>query len=247
MSLVQSWRSSPPDLELSSQFIDVWRSTTQLPAMQRVAMQQCLTPLEIERANRYRVMDRREEFIIARGLLRTVLARVLKTDPRNLDFSIGSKGKPSLAQPEEGKAVRFNLSHSHGIVLIAMTRDREVGVDVELIRDKTDHQRMAQRFFSPVECEQIEALDEADRQRAFFHCWTRKEAFLKATGMGITLALDSFDTAFWPAENAKLLATRWDENEAGKWSLMHLVPSPEHVGTVAIEGHGASLRTWQVW
>jgi len=247
MSLVQSWRPCPVDLELSSQHVDVWRSTTQLPAMQRISLQQCLSPLEIERANRYRIMDRREEFIIARGLLRTLLARLLREDPLDLEFSIGSKGKPALRRPDTGSAIRFNVSHSHGIILIAMTHDREIGVDVEMIRDKTDHERMAQRFFSPAECEQLQRLPEADRQRAFFHCWTRKEAFLKATGMGITLALDSFDTAFWPAENAQLLATRWDEDEAGKWSMMHLAPSPEHVGTVAVEGAGASLRCWQVW
>ncbi len=247
MSPVQSWRPCPADLELSPQFVDVWRSTTELPAMQRISLQQCLSPLEIERANRYRAIDRREEFIIARGLLRTLLARVLREDPLDLDFSIGGNGKPALAGPESGGAIRFNVSHSHGIILIAMTRDREIGVDVEMIRDKADHDRLAQRFFSNVECEQLRSLPPADRRRAFFHCWTRKEALLKATGMGITLALDSFDTAFWPAENAALLATRWNENEAGRWSMMHLSPSPEHVGTVAVEGHGATLRCWQVW
>jgi 4'-phosphopantetheinyl transferase len=224
----------------------LWRCRVELPGMQRLALQQCLSPLEIERANRYRVHERREEFIVARGLLRTILARLLHGDPRGLEFTFAAKGKPSLLLPESGRDISFNLSHSHGLVLIAVTLAAAVGVDVELIRDKTDHERLAERFFSPAECAALAAVPDADRQRAFFTCWTRKEAFLKATGMGITTALDSFDVAFWPPGDARLLATRWDSNEASRWSMHNINPGGEHVASIAVEGQ-ATVRQWEVW
>lgn len=247
MSVIPSWRRSPADLELSPQTVEVWRSRVELPAMQRIALQQCLSTLEIERANRYRVMARREEFIVARGLLRTILARILHVDPREIDFSYGNKGKPSLLAPLEGANLCFNVSHSHGMILIALTLGRAVGIDVEQVRDKTDHQRLAERFFSAAENAKLREVPDEEKRNAFFACWTRKEAFLKATGMGISLALDSFDVAFWPFEDARLLATRWDADEASRWSMKHLVPSDEHIASVAVEGSDVAVRCWDVW
>ncbi len=242
-----SWRRTPADLALAADVVDVWRSRVDLTAMQRLAMQQCLSTIEIERANRYRVVTRREEFIVARGLLRTILARLMHIDPREIEFTYGDKGKPSLASPDIGRAISFNVSHSYGMILIAMTMEKAVGVDVEQVRDSKDFRRIAERFFSPAECQALAVVPMDDQQQAFYNCWTRKEAFLKASGLGITTALDSFDVAFWPAGDARLLATRWDTSQVDRWSMTHLTPGGEHVATVAVEGQGMAVRCWDVW
>jgi len=242
-----TWRSTPKDLTLAPDFVDIWRSPVDLPAMQRLALQQCLSPLEIERADRYRVMARREEFIVARGLLRTILGRLLAADPRAIEFTFSIKGKPAIDRPETGRAISFNLSHSHGLILIAATLGRSVGVDVELVREQTDFERMAERFFSPVECEVLRSVEEKDRRRAFFTCWTRKEAFLKATGMGITVALDSFDVEYWPPDRASLLALRQPEMNDADWTMRNVPVGGDHAASVAVEGPAIEMRHWEVW
>src|SRR5919199_1621700 len=143
----------------------------------------------------------------------------LRQAPPQLCFTYGRHGKPALATGTGGVPLRFNVSHSHGLALYAITRDREVGVDVERIRPEVAQEKIAERFFSPREVTVLRALPTPLQATAFFACWTRKEAYIKATGDGLSLSLKQFDVSLAPGEPVALLHTIWDPQEAARWAL----------------------------
>ncbi len=137
------------------------------------------------------------------------------------------------------------MSHSHGVALYAVTRDREVGIDLEFIRRDLEVEQIAERFFSRRETATLRALPTALREYAFFLCWTRKEAYIKARGEGLSLPLDQFDVSLIPGEPAALLSTQPDSDEALRWSLQELTLASGYVAALAVEGRGWSLSCWQ--
>lgn len=244
----------PDNYRPSRYHVDVWRSASELDAPTLASYRAVLDEDERARAARFRFDARRNEFIVARGLLRCVLGAAMGIEPAAVRFDYSAKGKPRLSAPGEKRAeqreretdLRFNVSHSHGQVLVAVTVGREVGVDIEKMRVKTDCEKLAARFFSPGEVEALRRVPAEDRRAAFFTCWTRKEAFLKATGKGITFGLDQFDVAFWPATRAALLSTRFDLAEAARWSMFNLGAPEGFAGSVAVEGRDVTLRCREV-
>ena len=203
-----------------------------------------LTADECQRAERYVFAKDRTHFVVARGLLRVLLGRYLGQDPPHLRFIYGPHGKPALATDTGGGALRFNVSHSHGLALYAITRGREVGVDVERIRPEVAQEKIAERFFSPREVTLLRALPAQLQATAFFACWTRKEAYIKAKGEGLALPLDQFDVSLVPGEPAVLLRAAWDPQEAARWSLQDLAPAPGYRAAVAVAGHDWRLTCW---
>ena len=178
----------------------VWRAALDVPESQVRSLWDTLTADERQRAEHYVFEKDRTHFVVARGLLRVLLGRYLRQDPPHLRFTYGPHGKPALATDTGGGALRFNVSHSHGLALYAITRGREVGVDVERIRPEVAQEKIAERFFSPREVTLLRALPAPLQATAFFACWTRKEAYIKATGEGLTLPLDQFDVSLLPGE-----------------------------------------------
>jgi len=229
-------------LLLGDNEVHVWRASLELPAPRVQALQHDLSEEELERAERFHFQRHRNHFIVARGLLRTILGRYLKTEPRRLRFHYGPKGKPELAGKAGQRALHFNVSHSHELALYAITHGREIGVDVERIRPDVASEKIAERFFSPREAGTLRELPAEVRQEAFYTCWTRKEAYLKAIGEGITLRLDQFEVSVTPGEPAILLNINGDPKEASYWSLKELDPGPGFVGALAVKGHGWDLR-----
>jgi 4'-phosphopantetheinyl transferase len=199
---------------------------------------------ERQRAERYVFKKDRMHFVVARGLLRVLLGHYLRQEPQHLRFIYGPHGKPALATDPGGVDLRFNVSHSHSLALYAITRSREVGVDVERIRPKVVQEPIAERFFSPREVTVLRALPTPLQATAFFACWTRKEAYMKATGDGLTLPLDQFDVSLAPGEPAALLHTTWDPQEAARWALQDLAPAPGYRAAVAVAGHDWRLTCW---
>ena len=197
---------------------------------------------ESGRAARFHFARDRTSFIVARALLRILLGHYLALPPGEIRFQYGPHGKPTVDPDLAPNDLRFNLTHSHGLALFALSQGRELGVDVERIRPEMAGEQIARRFFSASEVTALLALAPGLREEAFFHCWTRKEAYLKATGRGLTLALDSFDVSVVPDAPAALLATRHDLSEATRWSLQTLRLAPSYVGTLAVEGHD-----WVLW
>ncbi len=201
---------------------------------------------EQARAERFYFNRDRDRFIAAHGVLRAILGRYLNKTPKSLSFCYGSHGKPALARESGGDAIRFNISHSDGVALYAVSRGREVGIDLELIRDGLEIEEIAGRFFSRLELATLCALPTDVRKYAFFLCWTRKEAYIKARGEGLSLPLDQFDVSLIPGEPVKLMSTRPDSGEALRWSLQELSIEPGYVAALAVEGHRRSLAYWQV-
>jgi 4'-phosphopantetheinyl transferase len=240
-----SWSRPPKTLLLEDNEVHVWRASLELPAPRVQALQHDLSEEELERAERFHFQRHQSHFIAARGLLRTILGRYLKTEPRRLRFRYGPKGKPELVGGTSRRALRFNVSHSHDLALYAITHGREIGVDVERIRPDVAGEKIAERFFCPQEAAALRQLPDGVRQTAFYTCWTRKEAYLKAIGEGITLRLDQFEVSVVPGEPAVLLSIHGDPKEASYWSLKELDPEPGYVGALAVKGHDWDLRCWQ--
>jgi 4'-phosphopantetheinyl transferase len=208
---------------------------------------QLLSDDEHVRANRFHFETDRQHFIVARGYLRILISRYQGIPPADIQFSYGVYGKPDLvtSTPQLGP-FNFNLAHSGGLALYAFTRVGEVGVDVELIRSEFTGADIAERFFSPAECACLNELSPELRPEAFFNCWTRKEAFIKAIGIGLSLPLNEFDVTLSPAEPAELLRTRWDESEAARWSLKAIDVGSNYAAAVAVAGHDWQLTCSEV-
>jgi 4'-phosphopantetheinyl transferase len=194
------------------------------------------------RVRRFHFERDRRRWLIGRTSIRTLLGRYLGSSPETLSFDYGSFGKPRLTGFET--PLQFNASHSGDILLIAVTLDRTVGIDVERIRPDVSVIEIAERFFSPRESGALAALPEALRTDAFFDCWTRKEAYIKARGEGLSLPLNGFDVAFLPGEPAQLLATRPDAAEASRWQIRELDVADGYKAALAVEGAQCTLKCW---
>jgi 4'-phosphopantetheinyl transferase len=241
----QLWRSAPAEVTLSSAEVHVWRAALDQVTTSVEHLQRSLSADERQRAARFYFPRDRRRFTVARGVLRDILGRYLKLPPSALGFGYSAYGKPSLAIGADADLLRFNLSHSHEMALFAITWGREIGVDIEYLQREIACEEIAERFFSPQERASLRALPAAVKQRAFFNCWTRKEAYIKAHGEGLSLPLDQFDVSLVPGEPAALLATRSDPWEALRWSLQALTMDPDYVAALAVEGHGWQCHCWQ--
>ena len=237
------WRSAPAGLALADDEVHVWRAALDISQSQLHVLEGTLG--DTERARSQRLRKDRDRFIAAHGTLRAIVARYLGADPGRLTFASRSpSGKPALSG-EFAKALRFNLSHSAGLGVYALSVNCEVGIDVERIRQDLDIDAIGRQFFSSREIEAISALPQSERLHAFFNCWTRKEAYLKATGKGLAVPLDQFDVSVGPGGPAELIRTAVDAEESSRWSLASIDAGAGYVGALAVEGHGWSLRRWQ--
>ncbi len=236
------WSPPPEGVSLASGRVHVWRASLDVPAARVQSLKRTLAGEELRRAKRYHFQKDRDRFVVGRGLLRAILSEYLRTEAGQLRFRYNAHGKPELL---DSHGLRFNVSHSDGLALYAISRDREIGIDLERIRPELAGQEIAERFFSPREVVSLRALPEGMRADAFFACWTRKEAYLKAKGRGIVLGLDQFDVSLTPGEPAALLRVIGHPEEAARWSLQELRPATGYIAAVAVEGHGWELRCWQ--
>ena len=239
------WLPPPADLTVSSNEVHVWRASLDLPVSCVQSLQHTLAADELSRAERFYFQKDRQHFIVTRGLLRAILSRYLDIEPGQLRFCYSPYGKPALATTPGQETPSFNVSHSHGLALYAVTRGREIGIDLERVRADLDCEQIAARFFSPRENAVLRALPAKLKPEAFFNCWTRKEAYIKARGGGLSFPLDQFDVSLAPGEPTTLLNTRGDPQEATRWSLRTLTPGPGYVAALAVEGHGWRLACWQ--
>jgi 4'-phosphopantetheinyl transferase len=244
LSTALPWLLPPATMILGRDEVHVWRASLDESPTRIDSFLNILAEDEQSRADRFYFRRDRERFIAAHGILRTILGRYLNRAPNSLSFYYGSYGKPELAGESGSDGIHFNLSHSDGVVLYALARGREIGIDVESIRD-LEVEQIAGRFFSRQEIATLRALPPDLRNCAFFHCWTRKESYIKARGEGLSLPLDQFDVSLTPGEPAALLSTRPDSEEARRWDLQELAVASGYAAALAVEGHGWSLSCSQ--
>ncbi len=244
-SIARDWQLPPANLSLSGDAVHVWRANLDQPAQIREQLAASLSADELQRAERFYFDRDRHRFAVGRGILRTILARYLNKEPRELEFCYGSRGKPALATAEREGRLCFNVSHSGGLALYAIARDREVGIDVEQIREMPDAVAIAARFFSERENAALRAGAAEQRLQAFFHAWTRKEAYLKAIGDGLAQPLSSVEVSLTPGEPAKPIAIAGDRAAASRWAIADLTPAPGFAGAIATQAGDFSIACWQ--
>jgi 4'-phosphopantetheinyl transferase len=238
------WAAPPEELVLLADEVHIWRAWLGCDACLS-ALACWLSPLEIQRAMRFRFSVHRDRYIACRGMLRSLLGWYLRRDPGSLQFEVNDFGKPFLAADQPGDTIHFNVSHSHELALFAFVRGREIGVDLEHVRSVFDELAVAQRFFAPGEIAELQRLDPVLRVAGFFNCWTRKESYIKARGLGLSLPLDNFQVSLRPGSPAVLLSHDGDSDETLRWSFRDLSPGSGYVGALAIEGQDWHLRTFQ--
>lgn len=245
MTATDVWSSPPQTLKLEKDEVHVWRASLDLEASSIQSLLRTLCVEEQQRAERFHFPKDRDRFIVARGLLRGILSFYLGKQPSSLQFVYNQYGKPALTEAYNRKPLCFNLSHSRGLALYAVTQNRNLGVDLEYIRTDFPCKEIAERFFSPQENAVLRTLPLDMKHKAFFTCWTRKEAYIKATGKGLSLPLNQFDVSLIPKEPAILLSIAGDHQAACRWSLQELIPDPDYVAALAVEGTGWQIKCWQ--
>src|SRR3981081_683247 len=220
---IQKWNGFAENRALpniQSGTVRVWHWPLGVSALEVADLRKVLSADELERAERYRFDQHRNEFILTRAVLRIVLASYTAQSPESLSFDYSAQGKPALKNSPPD--LRFNVSHTEGLGVLALVREREIGVDAEKIRPQPDAQKLAKRFFSAREQLFLGKLSGDELQRAFFRCWTRKEAYIKAKGEGLSSPLHAFDVSLEEHQPAALVATRPDPTEAVRWTLCDL-------------------------
>ena len=239
------WPLPPATLALEPGRVHVWRAWLEPEAPVLRRLEATLSDDERARAARFVFPQHRVRYAAGRGILREILGRYLGRDPRSLRFRYSAHGKPELDETATPESVRFNVSNCEAMGLFAFVRGREVGVDVEELRPMPDGVSIAERFFSGPENEVFRAVPPELRDQAFFNCWTRKEAYIKAVGEGLSMPLDRFDVAFAPGQAAALLATRPDPAQAERWTLRELEPGPGWIGALMVEGKDWGVDCWE--
>jgi 4'-phosphopantetheinyl transferase len=230
---------------LSSAGVDVWCLALDLPAERVVQLHASLSSDEAERAARYHFDRHRRRFVACRGQVRQILAGYLGARPDELRFRYGPRGKPSLEAPWSDSAVRFNVSNSEDVALLAVALDRELGVDVEQLREPRDFDSLAAQFFAASEVSQLRSLPQDQRLEGFYRLWTRKEAVLKAVGTGLAFPLDKVVVTLDRSEPARVVAYDGDPVAASRWWLLNLAPVPQYIGALAALGSPMDVQCWR--
>ena len=236
-----TWCEPPETLSLATGEVHVWRLALDQPENVVTEFRRTLDADELERAARFHFEKHRRHFVVGRGGLRAVLSRYVEVRPEELRFSYGAFGKPALV----GDGLRFNMSHSHGLALFAVAADREIGVDVEHVRADFATEEIARRFFSRVEVAGFNALPQEEQVAAFFRCWTRKEAYIKAIGRGLSEPLDAFDVTLAPHEAPGLL--RAEGQDVSRWSMFNIDAGDDYAAALLVESPVSCVRLWKMF
>jgi 4'-phosphopantetheinyl transferase len=231
-----SWSSLPSAVPLGPADVQVWRVSLAAGGGVLARLRAVLTDDERARADRFVNERHGARFTVAHAFLRDVLSRHVGAPAGSLRFDTASAGKPFLA----GSRLRFNLSHSGDVALLAVGLDREIGVDVEGSRPLSDALELAERYFAPVEVAALRSLPAPEREDAFLRCWTLKEAYVKGVGGGLGIPLDGFEVQFAPAREEPGLRILGATGRPA-WTLRTLEPGPGYFGALAVHGSGWRL------
>lgn len=241
-SLANRQNASLPSQSLSNPDVHIWHASLEQPGEAVQALRAFLSEDELKRAERFHYDLHRGHFIAGRGILRHLLSLYTGIEPGQLQLEYTRNGKPFLPGMDGASGIRFNLSHSGGMAVYAFTRGREVGIDIEHQRPIDDMDRIAERNFSAREYTTLRNLPEGEQLEAFYLCWTRKEAFIKAIAEGISFPLQQFDVTLIPGEPARLLSVDGSSEIARRWSMHNLTIAKGYAAALVIEGSDCTLR-----
>lgn len=233
-----SWRRARADLALSVNEIHVWLIATTDPGSKSAFNGDLLSTGERDRADKFKFDKDRLLYTIAHGALRSILSRYLQRNPTSLDFATGANGKPRLATKSTGN-LQFNLSHSADRAVIAVAWEREIGVDIERIKEEFAFIDVAEHFFTAREATALRALPSHLQRRAFYKCWTSKEAFLKAKGTGLSGELDEVEIVLDAGDFVRINAT------VPGWSLAEIYAGDDYVAALVNEGAPAEIKLYR--
>ena len=242
---MSDWNSTPT-YQLAPCQVDVWRVWLD---EEQSWMWEVLSDEEQARAKRFKFPRHRRRSIVARASLRHLLGRYLQIDPADIVLHTTEHGKPYVKHLYGPHELTFNVSHSHECALIALTIDRLIGVDVEHLRKVRDVRNIAKHFFAAGEVAKLRTVDEAELNSTFLRCWTRKEAFIKAIGEGLSHPLHQFEVTFLADEDPGLLYDKSEPNAAEKWQMFALDPHPDYIAALIVAAGSAEaihLRTFQL-
>ena len=230
-------------MQLNQHELHVWLASLEITSRQLGELERTLTADEIVRADRFYFERDRHRFVAARGILRAIVANYLEATPSALRFSYNEFGKPRLEGSPEIRNLSVNVSHSGGLALIAVALARDVGIDIETIDDSVRTDEVAKSFFSANEIATLGRLPPSLRLLGFFNCWTRKEAYIKARGMGLSIPLDSFDVSLNPGEPADLIGTG-NSSDLSNWKIENLEIDSRYAAAVSAAGRDWKVTRW---
>jgi 4'-phosphopantetheinyl transferase len=239
------WNLAPGSIDLLPDEVHVWIAPLSQPETRVADCRTLLSTDERTRADRFHFEKDRTAYTVARAALKSLLGKYMDLPPAAISFEYTSHGKPYLRREVNSADISFNISHSHGLALLAFGIGRQVGVDVERIRPDFGTLEIAQRFFSKSEVEALLAQPPDQQADCFFNCWTRKEAYIKAIGEGLSCPLHRFDVTLAMDEPARLLATRVDSQDASHWSMHNLDVGAGYKAAVIAEGTDWRLHCWK--
>jgi 4'-phosphopantetheinyl transferase len=216
-----SWQQPPDKLPALETSVQVWAVRLDDPTVDIEGGQEVLSDDERARAARFRFERHCRRYLAAHIALHEILRRYIGSSPARLSFELGANGKPRL-MPAFACALEFNLSHSNEMALIAVSQGRELGVDIEHVRQTFEFQEVAERFFTTKEVAALRGLPQALQRQAFFKCWTSKEAFLKAKGTGLSGALDEVEISLTNNQHVRIAAA------VPGWWLCELSPITDY-------------------
>ncbi len=239
-----NWNEPPSEIILHNNDVHIWKASLNVNSDKITTLKSILSNDEIDKADRFVFGRDQRRFIVARGLLRIILGRYLMVKPKKIKFIYNDYGKPALSYKFHKRKLHFNISHSNELVVFAITNKGRIGIDIENVHSMKDIEQIIERFFSIEEQEEFKTLPKYCQEQVFFKCWTRKEAFIKACGQGLTLPLNKFTVSVIPSEPARL---KYIDNEIDKvdsWTMKEVIPIAGYVGTVVVEGNSYIFHFW---
>lgn len=242
---IDEWGLAPVNNELGADDAHVWRASLDQPADVIAKLASLLSSDECHRAERFHRPTDRQRFIAGRGILRKIISAYLALAPDGVRFEYNEYGKPFVSDDQNRGALSFNLSHSNGMALYAVVRGRRVGIDVEYMREDFATIEVADRFFSKDEFEALKTTPNNRRTEVFFNCWSRKESYIKAIGMGVSYPLDGFTVSLAPDAVPELLKVNEEATEASRWKMYGLDVAEGYAAALIVENPPVSLRQFQ--
>lgn len=238
-------RAGPQYTKLDYSTVHLWFTNLDLSSEEVAQYRETLSVEERAIADRFIIELDRSRYIVAHGVLRSILGGYLGVRPDKLTFSSSRSGKPELGKKEKDARILFNLSHSYGRALFGIAYNRDVGVDLEFISDNMDYMCIAENNFSRNEYFALHELPMDMKKEAFFRYWTCKEAFLKAVGLGLSLPLDKVEVSPFPDDIVTLLGAEHSYDERREWKLRYVGCEHGYAAAVVAEGKDWDIQVYQ--